>query len=124
MLNRQTFSVRPEEPPSFGGVSKGVFARGSSVSPTEEGDLTAALATLKKLEFVYEQALYPVAEYAFKHPLTQEVAYQSLLNERRARTHAAVARALEAERGELGEAAAVIAYHWESGGDRAGDRRS
>ena len=25
-------------------------------------------------EFVYEQALYPVAEYAFKHPLTQEVA--------------------------------------------------
>jgi hypothetical protein len=26
-------------------------------------------------EFIYEEALYPQAEYAFKHPLTQEVAY-------------------------------------------------
>jgi class 3 adenylate cyclase/tetratricopeptide (TPR) repeat protein len=83
-------------------------------------DLTAALAALKRMEFVYEQALYPVAEYAFKHPLTQEVAYHSLLSERRARTHAAVARALEThERGEFGEKAAVIAYHWEGAGDRA-----
>jgi len=83
------------------------------------GELAAALATLERAEFVYEQALYPVAEYAFKHPLTQEVAYHSLLGEPRARTHAAVARALEAERGAVGEAAAVIAYHWESAGERA-----
>src|SRR5204862_454334 len=39
-----------------------------------DGELRASLATLKAHEFVYEQALYPVAEYAFKHPLTQEVA--------------------------------------------------
>jgi len=91
---------------------------GTRPAPTET-DLTAALAALKKMEFVYEQALYPVAEYAFKHPLTQEVAYHSLLSDRRTRTHAAVACALEAERGELGEKAAVIAYHWESAGDRA-----
>jgi class 3 adenylate cyclase/tetratricopeptide (TPR) repeat protein len=82
------------------------------------GELAAALAALGRAEFVYEQALYPVAEYAFKHPLTQEVAYGSQLGEPRARTHAAVARALEAERGALGEAAAVIAHHWESAGER------
>jgi adenylate cyclase len=80
-------------------------------------DLAAALATLKRAEFVYEESLYPVAEYAFKHPLTQEVAYRTLLGEQRARTHAAVARALELERGAQGEAAAVIAYHWESAGE-------
>jgi predicted ATPase len=38
--------------------------------------------------------LYPDVEYALKHRLTQEVAYASQLSERRARTHAAVARAL------------------------------
>ena len=38
-------------------------------------------------EFLYEEALYPQAEYTFKHPLTQEVAYNSLLNERRQTLH-------------------------------------
>ena len=49
------------------------------------------LATLVAGEFVYEQELYPEALYAFKHPLTQEVAYGSQLGERRAPVHAAVA---------------------------------
>src|SRR5438034_1085410 len=35
------------------------------------------------------------AEYAFKHPLTQELAYRSQLTERRGRVHAAVERAIE-----------------------------
>ncbi len=58
--------------------------------PTEE--LKAALAALRRAEFVHEQALYPVAEYAFKHPLTQEVALDSQLKERRRQVHAAVGR--------------------------------
>ena len=94
--------------------SEPVLAR---IADVAGADLAAALASLKRAEFVYEEALYPVAEYAFKHPLTQEVAYRSLLGEQRARTHAAVARALEAERGAQGEAAAMIAYHWESAGE-------
>src|SRR5207253_4423655 len=59
--------------------------------PAEE--LKAALAALHRAEFVHEQALYPVVEYAFKHPLTQEVALGSQLKERRRQVHAAVARA-------------------------------
>jgi hypothetical protein len=39
----------------------------------EEG-LDVALAALLAAELVYERAIYPVAEYAFKHPLTHEVA--------------------------------------------------
>jgi hypothetical protein len=68
-------------------------------------------------EFLYEQSLYPVTEYAFKHPLTQEVALGSQLRERRARTHAAVARALEvAHPDRLDEQAALLAHHWEAAG--------
>jgi adenylate cyclase len=83
-----------------------------------DGELRAALATLKAHEFVYEQALYPVAEYAFKHPLTQEVALGSQLQERRRRTHATVARALAAAYAEkLDEQAALLAHHWEEAGE-------
>src|SRR5207249_3503510 len=46
-------------------------------------DLARALDKLAAGEFIYEQALYPELEYIFKHALTQEVAYHSLLNDRR-----------------------------------------
>ncbi|HVO25753.1 MAG TPA: hypothetical protein VMW56_19210, partial [Candidatus Margulisiibacteriota bacterium] len=83
-----------------------------------ESEIRAALATLKTNEFVYEQALYPVAEYAFKHPLTQEVALGSQLQERRRRTHATVAWAIEAAHAEkLDEQAALLAHHWEEAGE-------
>jgi class 3 adenylate cyclase/tetratricopeptide (TPR) repeat protein len=74
------------------------------------------LRTLTTGELLYETALYPFAEYAFKHPLTQEVAYDSQLRARRARVHAAVARALasgEPER--LNERAGLVAHHFEAG---------
>jgi class 3 adenylate cyclase/tetratricopeptide (TPR) repeat protein len=83
-----------------------------------EVELHGALAALKNAEFVFELALYPVAGYAFKHPLTQEVALGSLLSDRRRRTHAAVARAIEDQPGaRLDEAAALIAHHWEEAGE-------
>jgi AAA ATPase-like protein len=84
------------------------------VADLEEHHLTEALESLASAELVYERALYPEARYAFKHPLTQEVAYASQLRERRARTHAAAAVALEAlypDRHD--ELAAVLSSHWE-----------
>ena len=77
-----------------------------------------ALRTLRAAEFLYEESLYPHVAYAFKHPLTQEVADRSQLKEHRALTHAAVARVIEvlsAER--LDEDAALLAHHWEEAGD-------
>src|SRR5262249_49807990 len=82
-------------------------------------DLDTALDGLRKGEFVRLVSPLPPSEYAFKHPLMRDVAYQSQLAERRARLHGAVARALEKLRADrLGEYAAFIAYHWEASGMR------
>jgi class 3 adenylate cyclase/tetratricopeptide (TPR) repeat protein len=90
----------------------------SRVAEQTAEDLSAALPALTTLEFVVEEALYPRAEYAFKHPLTHEVAYNSQLGGRRARVHAAVARAIEAlEPEKLDDRAALLAHHCELGGE-------
>src|SRR5438552_4142233 len=81
-------------------------------------ELENALRNLIAGEFVYEQELYPEALYAFKHPLTQEVAYGSQLADRRAPVHSAVARAISAQYPErLEERAALLAQHWEAAGE-------
>ncbi len=81
-------------------------------------ELSEALGVLRAAEFVYEESLYPVAEYSFKHPLTQEVALKSQLGARRRRTHAGVARALQdASPEKLEERAALLAHHWDEAGD-------
>jgi predicted ATPase len=91
---------------------------GISHSPLSETELGLALRVLKDGDFILEQSLYPVPEYTFKHPLTQEVALHSQLRERRRRVHAAAAGALEeAHAGRLDEAAALLAHHHEEAGD-------
>ena len=83
-----------------------------------EPELASALASLRRGEFLYEAELYPVARYAFKHPLTQEVAYESQLGERRAAVHRAVADWLEADDPHrLDERAAELAWHRERAGE-------
>jgi tetratricopeptide (TPR) repeat protein len=52
--------------------------------------------SLAPLEFLYERQLFPEPEYTFKHALTHEVAYGSLLHERRRVLHARLVEALEA----------------------------
>jgi len=85
-------------------------------------DLESSLRALEEAEFVRRETPYQPDEYAFKHALTQEVSYASLLSERRAELHAAVAEAL-AEGGErLGARAELIAQHWEAA-DRPRDAR-
>jgi adenylate cyclase len=76
--------------------------------------LAEAVNALCAAELLQEVQRYPVAEYRFWHPLTQEVAYGTMLAGRRARLHAAVAEALiEHEADHLDEVAAVVAWHWE-----------
>ena len=48
------------------------------------------LARLQAAEFLYETRLFPELEYTFKHALTHEVAYGSLLQERRRVLHAQI----------------------------------
>jgi adenylate cyclase len=89
----------------------------AAVSELAAADLGGALAALQNAEFIHQQALYPIAEYAFAHPLTQEVALASQLGDQRRRRHAAVARALQKDAPDgLDQRAALIAYHYEEAG--------
>jgi class 3 adenylate cyclase/tetratricopeptide (TPR) repeat protein len=54
------------------------------------------LAHLQAAEFLYETRLFPELEYTFKHALTHEVAYASLLHERRRAFHGRIVEAIEA----------------------------
>ena len=54
-----------------------------------------SLAHLQAGEFIYQQPAFPDVEYTFKHALTQEVAYNSLLIERRKVVHERAAQAME-----------------------------
>ncbi len=59
------------------------------------GQLEGLLAELKALEIIYEQGLLPEPAYIFKHAVIQDVAYNSLLRERRKELHRAVGCAIE-----------------------------
>jgi class 3 adenylate cyclase/tetratricopeptide (TPR) repeat protein len=88
------------------------------VCPLDQSELAAALRALVEAGFLYVTELYPNARYAFVHALTEEVAYRTQLGERRARTHAAVAAAIEEfEADRLDELAALLAHHYESARD-------
>jgi tetratricopeptide (TPR) repeat protein len=57
--------------------------------------LRAALSDLQAAEFVYEASLDPDLEYTFKHALTHDVAYGSLLHDRRRVLHVQILEAIE-----------------------------
>jgi DNA-binding winged helix-turn-helix (wHTH) protein/tetratricopeptide (TPR) repeat protein len=77
-----------------------------------EDVLQRALTHLQGTEFLYETHLFPEHAYTFKHALTREVAYGSLLHERRRALHRQIVEALEALYPDrLGEYAERLAQH-------------
>jgi tetratricopeptide (TPR) repeat protein len=77
------------------------FALLQAITALSEETLWGRLAHLQTAEFLYETRLFPELEYTFKHALTQEVAYGSLLRERRRVLHARIVEALDAPSAEL-----------------------
>ena len=67
-----------------------------AIADVPEAVLHRSLAHLQAAEFLYETRLFPEPEYTFKHALTHEVAYGSLLLERRRGLHARLVEAIEA----------------------------
>src|SRR5262249_33943515 len=65
-----------------------------AIAEVPEAALQQGLTHLQAAEFLYER-LFPEPAYTFKHALTQEVAYDSLLRERRRVLHARLAEVLE-----------------------------
>jgi tetratricopeptide (TPR) repeat protein len=81
------------------------FALLRAIADLPEAALYRSLAHLQAAEFLYETRLFPEPEYTFKHALTHEVAYGSLLLERRRGLHARLVESIEAlapERGSQG----------------------
>jgi predicted ATPase/class 3 adenylate cyclase len=73
-----------------------------TIADVPEAVLLRHLSALQSAEFLYETRLFPEHEYTFKHALTHEVAYSSLLLERRRGLHARLVETLEALAGEGG----------------------
>jgi class 3 adenylate cyclase/tetratricopeptide (TPR) repeat protein len=103
-----------------------------AIAELPEAMLHRGLAHLQAAEFLYETRLFPEPEYTFKHALTHEVAYGSLLQERRRTVHARIVEALEGcDPARLAEQIERLAHHavrgevWEKAvtyGQQVGDK--
>jgi class 3 adenylate cyclase/tetratricopeptide (TPR) repeat protein len=81
-------------------------------------DLKSHLLNLQGLEFISQKRLFPELEYIFKHALTQEVAYNSLLQKRRKELHEKIGMAIESlYLNRLEEYYELLAYHFGKGGN-------
>jgi predicted ATPase len=89
-----------------------------AVVPQSDEELNHLLNDLQLGEFIYEQPAMGDSEYVFKHALTQEVAYNSLLIERRKAFHERAARALEeVYRSKVDDHYAELAHHYRRSGN-------
>jgi class 3 adenylate cyclase/tetratricopeptide (TPR) repeat protein len=92
------------------------FERVRSVTRKPDDDLNRMLGDLQLAEFIYEQPAVGDTEYIFKHTLTQEVAYNSVLVERRKQLHERAGAALETlYASSLEEHLAELAHHYGRG---------
>jgi class 3 adenylate cyclase/tetratricopeptide (TPR) repeat protein len=83
-----------------------------AIAELPDETLRGGLDHLQAAEFLYETRLFPDLEYTFKHALTHEVAYGSLLHDRRRQLHAAIVEAMEHHyAGRLSEQAERLAHH-------------
>ena len=93
-----------------------------AIADLSEEALRAGLGQLQAAELLYEATFFPEIEYTFKHALTHDVAYGSLLHETRRALHARIVAAIEGlYAGRLGEHVERLAHHALRGGlrDRA-----
>jgi predicted ATPase len=83
-----------------------------AMAEVPEEPLRLGLTHLQAAEFLYETRLFPEHEYTFKHALTQQVAYETLLQERRRALHARIVEALETlTEGQVAEQVERLAHH-------------
>jgi class 3 adenylate cyclase/predicted ATPase len=105
-----------------------------AIAGLPEEDLLRGLSHLQSAEFLYETSLYPERIHTFKHALTQNVAYQSLLVSTRKQVHQQIARVLEKQFAEtVMTQPELLAHHYSEAGchkeaaghwQRAGERAS
>ena len=83
-----------------------------------EAELYRLLSSLQTKEFLYEQPAFPEVEYLFKHALTQEVAYGTVLQEQRKSLHERTGQAMEGLYADnLDDHYGELAYHYQRSGN-------
>lgn len=83
-----------------------------------EEELLRRLSILKDAELLYERGLFPDSTFVFKHALTREVVYDTLLEKKKKGLHLDIGRAIEEEHQDnLEEMYGPLAEHFEGGGD-------
>jgi class 3 adenylate cyclase/tetratricopeptide (TPR) repeat protein len=83
-----------------------------AVGDLPDDALRGGLDRLQAAQFVYETGLFPDLEYSFKHAITQEVAYGSILQDRRRELHAQIVSSIETlHHNRLGEQIELLAHH-------------
>ena len=87
------------------------------VTGLSDVELSEALWQLRQSELLYDLPPFEKGLHAFRHPLIREVAYRSLLLERRRLLHGAVAQAIESSKDRSEEQAGLLAYHLEQAGE-------
>jgi predicted ATPase len=60
-----------------------------------EQEILSRLSTLKDAELLYERGIYPDTTYIFKHALTREVVYDSIISRRKKTLHEEIGNAIE-----------------------------
>ncbi len=76
-------------------------------------ELLSHLSVLKDSELVYERGIYPQSTYIFKHALTREVVYNSILTKKKKGLHEEIGNAIEEiYKKNLGEHYGVLAEHY------------
>jgi predicted ATPase len=91
-----------------------------AITEWPEARLQQGLAHLQAIEFLYETRVMPACHYTFKHALTQEVAYQSVLRSTRQQYHQRIAQVLEQQCPEMSETQPeLLAHHYTEAGLRA-----
>jgi class 3 adenylate cyclase len=96
-------------------ISTSILDAVAGLAPTE---LSEAAQHLRQAELLYDVPPFEQRLLAFRHPLIQEVAYRSLLHERRRELHSKVAQAIESLfKDHAEERASLLAYHLEQAGE-------
>jgi predicted ATPase len=88
------------------------YALLEAIADLNESELQQRLSQLQEAEYLYEARLFPDLEYTFKHALTHDVAYASLLQERKRGLHARIVERIELLYGDrLDEQIERLAHH-------------
>lgn len=91
-----------------------------AVTNLAETELITCLSTLKEAELLYERGVYPQTSYIFRHALTRDVAYASIIDRRRRDLHRRIGVALEEiHENDPSEHYEILAEHFYQGGDYA-----